>query len=497
MKQYNTETYQPVHEQETLWVYNGLDVCLTYEILDALLPLLNENTSKIYKWEFASQSLALEMMIRGLRVDRQKVQELLKETEEEYQHYLGILNQIAEATWDAPLNPNSPAQLKEFFYTCMGIKPVMYRGKVTTDRKAMEKIMEMNLYARPAAKLVLLLHDLNKILSVLKTEIDPDGRMRCSYAVAGTETGRWSSSMSAFGSGTNMQNISNHLREIFIADPGQKLAYIDLHAAESKGVGYISGDPAYIKACDEGDAHTVVARLVWTHLPWTGDIKQDKAIASGTPFYRENSVRDMAKRGGHGTNYYGTPPTMAMHLKMPVDVVAHFQAEYFKAFPGIKKWHQRVITALQTTGKLVTCFGRERIFFGKPDDNSTIREAIAFEPQSTIADILNLAAYKVQRRWHGGTVKCMAQLHDAILVSYPEEQEDSLVPQILKEMTIPVPCHGHTMTIDVECESGWNWSHFDKKQPDKNPDGIKEYKGHDERTRQNNPSESILDWKLN
>ena len=176
MKQYNTETYQPVHEQETLWVYNGLDVCLTYEILDALLPLLNENTSKIYKWEFASQSLALEMMIRGLRVDRQKVQELLKETEEEYQHYLGILNRIAEATWDAPLNPNSPAQLKEFFYTCMGIKPVMYRGKVTTDRKAMEKIMEMNLYARPAAKLVLLLHDLNKILSVLKTEIDPDGR---------------------------------------------------------------------------------------------------------------------------------------------------------------------------------------------------------------------------------------------------------------------------------------------------------------------------------
>ena len=114
-----------------------------------------------------------------------------------------------------------------------------------------------------------------------------------------------------------------------------------------------------------------------------------------------------------------------------------------KAFPGIKKWHQRVITALQTTGKIITCFGRERIFFGKPDDNSTIREAIAFEPQSTIADILNLAAYKVQRRWHGGTVKCMAQLHDAILVSYPEEQEDSLVPLILKEMTIPVPCHGH------------------------------------------------------
>lgn len=497
MKIYKTDQFIPENEQETLWVYNGLDVCLTNEILGEIKPLLNSNTAGIYKWEFASQSLALEMMIRGLRVDRNKVQVLLKDTEEEYNKYLGYLNRIAEATWGQELNPNSPAQLKQFFYEAMGIKPVIYRGKVTTDRKAMEKIMEINLYARPAAKLVLLLHDLGKILSVLRTEIDPDGRMRCSYSVAGTETGRWSSSMSAFGSGTNMQNISNSLREIFIADPGQKIAYIDLHAAESKGVGYISGDPAFIQACNEGDAHTVVARLVWTNLPWTGDIKKDKKIASGTPFYRDNSVRDMAKRGGHGTNYYGTPPTMSMHLKMPVDVVAHFQAEYFKAFPGIKKWHQRVITALQTTGKLITSFGRERIFFGRPDDNSTIREAIAFEPQSTIADILNLAAYKVQSKWHGGAVKCMAQLHDAILVSYDETREDELLPQILEEMVIPVPCHGETMIIDVEAESGWNWSHYDYKEPNKNPDGIREYKGHDDRTRQNNPSESVLDWKLN
>ena len=53
------------------------------------------------------------------------------------------------------------------------------------------------------------------------------------------------------------------------------------------------------------------------------------------------------------------------------------------------------------------------------------------------------------------------------------------------------------MIIDVEAESGWNWSHYDYKEPNKNPDGIREYKGHDDRTRQNNPSESVLDWKLN
>lgn len=496
MKVYQTQDYTPINEQETLWVYNGLDVCLTNEILEALLPQLGPNTKQIYKWEFASQSLALEMMLRGLRVDTNKVHEVLQQAEAAYNKYNTMLQRIAEATWGEGLNPQSPSQLQEFFYGAMKIKPIMRRGRPTTDRAAMEEIQNINIYARPAAKLVLLCHDFGKILSVLRTDIDPDGRMRCSYAVAGTETGRWASRMSAFGTGTNMQNITNHLRTIFVADPGQKFAYIDLHAAESKGVGYISGDENYIKACDEGDAHTVVARLVWTDLPWTGDIKKDKTIASETPFYRENSVRDMAKRGGHGTNYYGKPANMAGHLKMPVDIVAHFQAEYFKAFPGIPRWHQRVITQLQTTRTIVTSFGRQRLFFDNPDSNSTIREAIAYEPQSTIADTLNYGAYKVQQRWHGGDVKCMAQLHDAILVEYPEEQEDKLLPEIMKTMLTPVLVRGRWMTIDLEAESGWNWSHWNKKDPSENPDGIRGYNGNDDRKRTRPAITSVLDWKL-
>ena len=496
MLEYETDKYVPVNEQETLWVYNGLDVCLTNEILEALLPQLGHNTKQIYKWEFASQSLALEMMIRGLRVDQVAVHETLIEAEREYNKYYSMLQQIAEATWGMELNPNSPSQLQKFFYEAMNIKPIMKRGRVTTDRAAMEEIQQINLYACPAAKLVLLCHDWGKILSVLRTDIDTDGRMRCSYAVAGTETGRWASKMSAFGTGTNLQNITNHLRKIFVADPGQKFAYIDLHAAESKGVGYISGDENYIKACDEGDAHTVVARLVWTDLPWTGDIKKDKAIASETPFYRENSVRDMAKRGGHGTNYYGKPENMAGHLKMPVPVVAHFQQAYFQAFPGIPHWHQRVISTLQTTRTIVTSFGRQRLFFDNPSSNSTIREAIAYEPQSTIADTLNFGAYKVQQRWHGGKVKCMAQLHDAVLVSYPEDEEDTLLPEIMKTMLTPVKVRGREMIIDLEAESGWNWCHYNKKDPSENPDGIRGYNGHDDRTRQVPANTSVLDWKL-
>lgn len=496
MLEFKTENFEAQDDSESLWVYNGLDTCLTFEIWEKIFPLLDTETYQIYKWEFSAQAVALEMMFRGFRVDREEVHKILQESQEEYNRYLRILDRFAEAVWDAPINPNSPTQLKAFFYEAFGLEPVTFRGKVSTDRKALEKLMESNLYIRPIAKLVLLLHDLNKTMSVLRSEIDSDGRMRTSYSVAGTETGRWNSSMNAFGGGTNMQNITPHLRKIFVADPGKKIAYIDLQAAESKAVGYISGDPGYIELCDHGDAHTAVARLVWTKIPWTGDIKKDKEIASNTPFYRELSVRAMAKKGGHGTNYYGTPKTMAGHLKMPVDVIENFQHLYFQAFPGIPEWHKRVIQSIQLHHSLTTCFGRRRLFFGRSTEASTWREAIAFEPQSTIADTLNFAAWRVQRRWQGKDVELIAQVHDAIVVQYPESREDELIPEILKEMIYPIPINGRTMFIGVDAETGWNWSHYNPKNPLENPDGVRKYKGNDDRTRQHIPNDNILDWKL-
>jgi DNA polymerase I-like protein with 3'-5' exonuclease and polymerase domains len=41
----------------------------------------------------------------------------------------------------------------------------------------------------------------------IRAPLDSDGRMRCSFNIAGTETFRWSSSQNVFGSGTNLQNI--------------------------------------------------------------------------------------------------------------------------------------------------------------------------------------------------------------------------------------------------------------------------------------------------
>ncbi len=141
--------------------------------------------------------------------------------------------------------------------------------------------MEAYTVAKPIISHMSAMRELAKKISVLKTEIDGDGRMRTSYNIAGTDTGRFSSSFSEFGTGGNLQNIEEGLRSIFIADPGYKWAKCDAKSGESFVVGAIEwnlfDDPRYLEACETGDPHTAVARICWPSLSWTGQLKQDKA----------------------------------------------------------------------------------------------------------------------------------------------------------------------------------------------------------------------------
>ena len=72
--------------------------------------------------------------------------------------------------------------------------------------------METYSIARTIIEYMTYMRDIKKRLEVIKTAIDSDGRMRTSYNIAGTTTGRFSSSFSEFGTGGNLQNIEEGLR---------------------------------------------------------------------------------------------------------------------------------------------------------------------------------------------------------------------------------------------------------------------------------------------
>lgn len=460
--------------------YCGLDCCLTLEIFEVLEKQLREKNEPwnalIYDFEKAMQGPALELMERGWLIDEEQRREASKFLNARKVKLQELLNDFARVLWDKPLNANSPAQLKAFFYDTMALPEqhsiTQGQRKVSTNREALEKLSQY-FYARPLINVILAIRETVKKLSVLETEISSDGRMRTSYNVAGTETGRWSSSSSADGSGTNLQNITPELRRMFVADLGWKLCYLDLEQAESRVVGLLiwrtCGDTTYLDACDSGDLHTTVSRLVWPHLGWTGDHKANKELAE-SPFYRHFSYRDMAKRGGHGTNYFGTPRTMARHLKVDEKVMKDFQSAYFKAFP-IRLWHDWVRMELIKNQSLTTILGRKRTLLGRSGDDSTLREAIAYEPQSTVGDLLNLALWRIWK--FEPRVQILGQIHDAVVFQYPDNPsiENDILSSCLNLTKIPLTSNGKTIIIPADLKTGFNWSY---KTPD-NPRGLSKW----------------------
>lgn len=486
------------------WWYNSLDAAVTHEI-DRKLSLSNAG-QEIYAFERAMQGPALDMMLRGFKIDplwRSINNQRLSSYEDKLQDKL---DRLSHAVWGKTLNPRSPDQLKDFFYNELHIPEVWISQKgikkLSVNREALEKISDYYL-ARPFVNLILGARNTRKQLGVLRTGVGADGRMRCTYNVCGTETGRWASSISVWGDGTNLQNITDELRRMFVADDGYILVYVDGEQAESRAVGFIQGltfgDWTYLDACEEGDLHTTVSKLVWSDFDWTGDPKLDRAIADQV-FYRWFTYRDMAKRGGHGTNYYGTPWTMAKHLKVPQKLIESFQQRYCMApdcaFPAFKKWWTNISVQLGRSQSLTTFLGRERTFYGRPGDDATLREAIAYEPQSTVGDIVNEGGRRVWKEHPEAQV--LAQIHDAYLFQIPESRLDLIDPMCHTfQVTVPGKS-GRDLLIPAEAKIGWNWASNDPKRntfSDGNPDGLIKWNSQrgDSRSRVASSETSLLD----
>lgn len=477
-------------EFEVHQIYCGFDNLITNEAMKAEYELFDSNENPrphakhIYNFERALQAPYLDMMMRGFLIDVEARHIAVEDLTRRINRLHSNLNRLSQAVWDAPLIPRSNKNLREFFYGAMKFPEIITskkgQKKVSLDRNALEKLSETYLFARPFVSHILAIRDLSKQREVLLTEVDADCRFRSSYNIAGTESGRPSSSESSFGTGGNAQNIAPGLRHVFIADPGHLLFVIDFEQSEARDVGFIIGslfgDWSYLDACESFDLHTSNAKLVWPELPWTNDPVEDREIANRN-FYRDFTYRDMAKRGSHLTNYMGTPFTMGRHLKIEQKIAQEFQNRYCRgdnaAFPCIPLYWQWAIEQIQTNYKIVTPFGRERHFFGDTHADETAREAIAFVPQSTTSDRTNLGFW---RTWKNvPEVKLLAQGYDSITFEVPDDGKLRDRVMHVKECLrtrLTDPSSGRSFEVPVDVKCGRNWGY----QSASNPQGLAKWK---------------------
>jgi len=171
----------------------------------------------------------------------------------------------------------------------------------------------------------------------------------------------------------------------------------------------------------------------------------------------------MCKVLGHGTNYLGSPFEMSRHTKMEKKAIEAFQETYFTTFPGIQRLHEWVQKELVERGYLVTPFGRKRWFFGRRDERDTLKQAVAFLGQSMTADEMNHAMLAL---WRLNIAQLLLQVHDSILIQYPEDRENEVLPQALAAMKIPLELEGgRQFVVPLEAKVGWNWANASEDNP--------------------------------
>jgi DNA polymerase-1 len=501
---------------EIYWTYCLLDCCVTYDVKNAVEPQLDEVASATYATSMATVPVVLEMMLEGLPVDLSKRREVEAHYQKQHDQLeknfirlcvegLGLAPDRTKRTGkrtSLPINQASPKDVQFLFHTVLQVPETRKRRKgkdgatVTTDREVLEGLRSYY-FAEVFVNYILAMRDCQKAIGFLRTTLDPDHKIRCSFNVAGTKTGRLNSSFSDMGTGTNLQNVTGKLKNIFHADDGWGIVDIDLEQGDSRGVGAIAWNwfveergeawaGKYLDACESGDLHTTVTQMAWANLDWTDDPVANKKVAEQLG-YRDFSYRDLSKKLGHGSNYLGQPKTMSKHAHLPVPIITEFQKGYFGEFQCIVGWQNETIRQVKENRYLITPFGRRRYIWDDPSAQSTLNAAIAYSPQSTTGEFINRGAIKLQRyrNLHNLPIRFLLQVHDSLVLMVKWNRMEELLPIILDQLRVILPLtKGREFTIPHGVKVGFNYgmTEFNKDGSVKdNFYGLRKWKGSDDR----------------
>lgn len=304
------------------------------------------------------------------------------------------------------------------------------------------------------------------------------GKVYCLVTKTGYFLMRYNNQIVVTGN-SNLQNVPRdpRVRAVFVPDRGCIFGYADLKSAESLVVAHITGDremlrlhsPEYMSGGLDG--HKYVASFLF-----------NKAIDRVT-----KEERYLGKRVRHAGNYgmswaklMAVINAEAQETGVAIDA-AQAKALIFKyrqLHPMLQSWWNDVLATLQDTHTLYSCHGRKRVFYDRPE--SILPEAIAYVPQSTVADTLNMGLLRVaaSQQLQDLGFRMLLQVHDAIGFQIPEVGADTALRLLPELMSIAVPISrkgvpSYEISIPVEIQVGYNWGDF---HAEKNPTGLKEWK---------------------
>lgn len=430
------------HNEEQLWIYNCRDCVRTWRIAEEQTATLSQMNFPVVQGETPAERQMkfhkpfLAGMMRGVRCDSKHKLKLA----EQLWDAIAARQQFVNDILGHALNPRSPKQLIDLFYGDFAQRRILnFKTKrPTCNEEALDTIGQREVLLWPLTNAINEIRSLGTFQGVALQRLDHDGRFRCQYIIPGTITYRLSSQQDAFGFGTNLQNISKgnedkadpdktifvtpNLRKMFVPDPGYVIGDFDLPQADAQVVAWEAND-ADLKELfrDPGrDLHNENCQLIF-----------------GLNSHKRPGKRQLSKAGVHLTNYGGSPHVLARTLGITVREAEAFQDKWFTAHPGIKDWHDRVLSSLQSRRYVENAFGYRCYFFGRIDQ--ILKEALAWIPQSTVAIATNEGIYRVDNELSSRGVEFLLQVHDSAVFQWPNRSAVTMFKRIADVMTVEIP----------------------------------------------------------
>lgn len=454
-------------DKNLFWLYNGRDAAVTREIRDVqAVEIQDFDVAETFDHEMSLLPPLMEMTRTGLLVDK----EAHKRLKDKYQGEIDNLQKFLESQAGDLANAKSPKQMQELLYGKLGL-PVQVNHKTkkpTTDKNAINALAAK--YTHPVLMAILEIRERRDLVErYLNTAYDADGRMRCSFDPTGTRGGRLASRGSIFGSGTNLQNQPEEIREMYIPDPGNVFLYRDYSQAEARVVAYLADAKGLIELFEDPsrDVHKENASRIFG-IP----------IDAVSPEQRYN-----AKRGVHAFNY-GMEEDLFVQVvnqayrdtgfRMDRKTAKLVRDGYFMLYPEIQaNFWAGVRRQLSDTRTLTCAFGRKRMFFGRWDEK-LIRDAYSYIPQATVGGLCCRALVNCYNQIQLGRpdlrAKLLVQVHDSILMQAPVEHAHEVAALMEQAMDIPIHLNGYTFKIPTDIKVGYNWAN--RKKDGTNPRGL-------------------------
>jgi len=454
---------------KSFWLYNARDAvaCLeAYHVLqEEIRELQNEKT-------YSSQVRIIQPLAaiqwRGIRIDKSGIGKANNEALEEIDKLQEELDKLTLEEADVRINMNSPKQLKEYFYERKRSKVYHFKGKPTTNEKAMKHLASDG---HKEASIILKMRKLKKLQGTYyDMKFDPlDGRFRTSYDPAGTKNGRLSSSKRLIdGVGGNAQNIPSSFKKYMLADEGYLAFEVDLSQAENRIMAYICPEPKLIRAFENGiDVHRLTASMLFD-IPFeeVSDEPGSSPIGNGT-----RSQRYWGKTSNHAFNYDLSPNGYALRFECSLHEAKRIYNRYHSGYPGVHLYHQWIREELSQNGRKITnLFGRTRRFIGRWEDH-LFKEAYNFIPQSTVADIINifgLSGIYFDPKFK--EVELLNQVHDSIVFQIPVkvglDRMAEILDGIINTLQPKLKWRSFEFTIPAEAKVGYNLKEMKDVTPD-------------------------------